>query len=89
MPKRFFHDVFAGHTDDIFKKADNRYVHINKAGFNCDCNSIVVTSPFTEHHIEDLSFLTSEYKTLILLFSIEVFSQTHSFFALRGPPCLV
>jgi hypothetical protein len=88
MPKQFFHEVFAGHQDTLPGKTDN-HAHINKTGFNCDCNTIVATAPFTEHHDEEFILPLKEYKSFIPHFSLEIFLPTHSFFSLRGPPCHV
>lgn len=86
-PKQALHNISANHKDQPSKKINDR-LQYNLVGFNCDCNSIVATSPFTE--IPDKAIITK-----LIHFSIytesspaSLFSSDHFYFSLRGPPAV-
>jgi hypothetical protein len=87
MPKIFLHDLLAAHND-IALSIDSHTDQIDKVGFRCNCDHLVVESPF----------IPSCYR--IELFVPVCFSdvQEHFFyddlrscvirFGLRGPPAM-
>ncbi|MBX3255294.1 MAG: hypothetical protein KF862_14230 [Chitinophagaceae bacterium] len=88
-PKKFLHDLVADHKDDITTVAANDgQDHIDHHGFNCNCDNLVATSPFTENN-DIIQFRTPatgiEYASA---FSSAVKNPAHNFFSLRGPPAL-
>lgn len=87
-PKRYLHDLFAGHKDTVSKVADDGKVYVSQSGFNCDCNTLVATSPFTEH--ADVIEVTglAEYPSLFIALTTAVYTSSYSFTELRGPPSL-
>jgi hypothetical protein len=45
VPKAYFHDVIANHTDTVQVCSDNtRSVHLHQNGINCHFDQLVVTS---------------------------------------------
>src|SRR5688572_18751214 len=85
-PKRYLHDLFAGHTDTITKSLNDGNAHVSKSGFQCDCDNLVATSPFTDQadgiHIARLLVHSSQFTSYIT----PVYTSSHSFIELRGPP---
>lgn len=89
-PRRYWHDLFAGHTDTTVcdTPADGKQ-HLRDAGFQCDCNKLVATSPFTEQDeivVASLPrlFYTPQQTSLSSVL-LAVAEHVH---ALRGPPVL-
>jgi len=86
-PKRYWHDVFANHRD-LASVVQTEDLQLSKAGFNCDWNSLVATSPFTE--TEEIIFP----KPLLVyarhfLLPADRFYQPHlTYRSLRGPPAI-
>jgi hypothetical protein len=88
-PKIVLHDMVAHHKDTPFKSNFGVNSQFDKAGFNCNCDNLVVESPFTNDfnpvQISIHRFFPShvnEYRTS--------FHSIHHFFSsLRGPPVLI
>jgi len=84
-PKRFLHDLFAKHTDVSLSKSGEVPYRLNKAGFNCDCETLVAESVYVSH--ENLFFFP-----LLTTFSPYIFKDVvrspfhHPYNLLRGPP---
>ena len=89
-PKQTLHNLAAHHKDQPAKKTiEKDKLQFNEFGFNCDCNSIVATSPFTE-----IPFTPEIQKPIHFSFyressSISLSSNDHFYFKLRGPPAVV
>ncbi len=87
-PKRYLHDIFANHTDITGHIAADGKVLISKTGFNCDCNTAVATSPFTDQ-VEELKLgFFSSYSLLVPAYIHSIYSPAHALLGLRGPPSL-
>ncbi|MBX2922648.1 MAG: hypothetical protein KF746_10690 [Chitinophagaceae bacterium] len=87
-PKKFLHDLVADHTDNITIAVNDGHDHIDHRGFNCNCDNLVATSPFTEQH-EGIQFHTPvRLNDYFPVYVSGIKSIIHSFFALRGPPAL-
>ena len=84
-PKQVLHNLFANHEDHPTNRTDNQ-LQFNAGGYNCDVNSIVVTSPYIEvDPVNNIVFsqffeLFSPYYTSLIL------SSPHYYYSLRGPP---
>lgn len=87
-PKIYLHDLFAGHTDTITKVSADGKAQISSKGFNCECNSLVATSPFTEEPDAASSILPLVYPSLFISLTTPVYTCRHDFTELRGPPTL-
>lgn len=85
-PRIILHDAVAHHKDTPFATNDKQDAQLNKAGFNCNCESLVVESPFTSIlEVESLQLLTM-YAPLPAV-GKENLSFIHRFYSkLRGPP---
>jgi len=86
-PKLLLHTLSADHTDQPSKKISDK-PEISQVGFNCDCNSIVATSPFTgstdKFEISKLLHVTGYIESI----SVSLPSTDHFYFELRGPPAV-
>jgi hypothetical protein len=87
-PKRYLHDIFANHTDIADHGVNDGKVLISKTGFNCDCNKLVATSPFTGQVDEFKLAAFSNYSLLVPACIPGIYSPVHVFIGLRGPPSL-
>lgn len=88
-PKQALHNLAAHHKDQSARKInDTGKLQFNEFGFNCDCNSIVATSPFTEiffkPEIPKLIHFSFYRKNILIPLS----SSDHFYFKLRGPPAV-
>jgi hypothetical protein len=85
-PKRYLHDLFTGHKDYVSKSGNDEKIHISQNGFKCDCNTLVATSPFTEHSDEIDITISTEYPSLFVSLTTSLHTSSHSHIELRGPP---
>jgi hypothetical protein len=85
MPKQVLHNLLAQHKDVSSQKTNDR-LQFNSAGFNCDCNNIVATSPFTAF-TERIVFQGKAFFPVHIPFpSSAILPKTLFSFGLRGPP---
>lgn len=87
-PKIYLHDLFAGHTDAVIKASNDGKAQVYSKGYNCDCNSLVATSPFTEESDAVSSILPVAYPSLFISLTTPVYACGHNFLELRGPPTI-
>ena len=88
-PRIILHDAVAHHKDTPFATNDKQDAQLNNAGFNCNCDNLVVESPFTgELEVQSLHVLT-----MYLVLPVprgENLSFIRRFYSkLRGPPTSV
>jgi hypothetical protein len=85
-PKRYLHDIFANHTEAVSHQAEQGKLIVSEAGFNCDCDNLVGTSPcdeLTEFITYTLQF---QYPLFLTQYYYNVPAEQVHFFELRGPP---
>jgi hypothetical protein len=87
-PRRYLHDMFANHTDISGHVATDGKVLIAKTGINCDCHTLVATSPFTDQVDEFQMAAFSSYSLLVAAYIPGIYSPVQVFIGLRGPPSL-
>ena len=87
-PKHTLHNFSANHKDIPAKKTNDCFQY-NIAGFNCELDSVVATSAFTETTGEIKIPALVHLNSFIELFSFPVLPTAHIYFGLRGPPFLV
>jgi hypothetical protein len=85
-PRKILHDALARHADS--SNSNFKTPHVTTNGFNCNCNSLVAESPFT-----DDSYSIDIIVPLIYLESHQIptfrFHTLHDVFTpLRGPPSI-
>ncbi len=85
-PKRYLHDAFANHEDTATPVSQGGEDVLSAKGFDCDCDSLVATSPFTEQEDALKLFISTNYYLANAFFIPRFFSTYHAYFELRGPP---
>jgi hypothetical protein len=86
-PKRFIHDVLAQHTDSkVICNNDISEKHFHESGIKCECDQLVVESPFLQTIVAFHSNITHCYFITSQLFVQHYFSIHHTLVSLRGPP---
>ena len=85
-PKILLHNLVATHHDSSSYKFDAGKLQVSKTGFQCDCESPVVSSPFTETaiHVEILNPKSFPYFKEDITCSFH--SEHRPYTCFRGPP---
>jgi len=85
-PKIILHNIVADHKDTPFQSSHNSSAQLFAAGFNCNCDNLVVESPFTNDfnplQLKAAIFFKLHFADVITDF----YSQHHFYSELRGPP---
>jgi len=87
-PKRYLHDIFANHNDTISLAVNDGKLQLSEAGYNCDCNNLVATSPFMDEAVNIVVICPTIYPAFFVAFSNPLHSTSYSFTELRGPPAV-
>jgi len=87
-PKKYLHDFFARHTHIVTNSSTNEQAHVTKAGYNCDCNNLVATSPFMDEADCIVVVCPIIYPAFFVPFSNLLHGTSYSFTELRGPPAV-
>lgn len=87
-PKKYLHDLVADHTDYYASHAGNETAVVTKADFNCDCEDLVVSTPFIQTTFLTDFALSTLYQEFIAA-SYRQFNLTTQYTKdLRGPPAI-
>jgi hypothetical protein len=84
-PKKWLHDIFADHKD-FYSNTAGDHLQFIKSGFRCDCENLVVNTPFI--HVDGpkelviTKFFPAYHGTTINNYH----AGYHFLFHLRGPP---
>jgi hypothetical protein len=85
-PKKTLHDLFAHHKDLPATSSHTKSPLLIQAGFRCQCDNLVVESPFlTQFQPADV-FLPLSYRKLYKAPTEKYPSAFHFYTGLRGPP---
>jgi hypothetical protein len=88
-PKKILHDLVADHKDTPVKTSDSKTPQFDVSGFRCNCDNLVVESPFLNEGPALEIILTSFYFTPPVETDNNL-SVVHLYYAtLRGPPLAV
>jgi hypothetical protein len=84
-PKKWLHDLIADHKD-FYSNASGDHLQFIKSGFRCDCENLVVNTPFI--HVDGPKELViTKFFPVYLHTTINNCDAGHLFFFyLRGPP---
>lgn len=88
-PTKVLHFFFANHQDEVARKTGepNKLI-ISISGYNCQCNNLVVVSPFIPQN-QVISFEIPIFLTLQKSAAVaDLYFITPFFSELRGPPSL-
>ncbi|OJU22538.1 MAG: hypothetical protein BGN92_14900 [Sphingobacteriales bacterium 41-5] len=85
-PKKYFHDIFFHHTDELFVQSQTGERQVHSYQYNCGFVNIIALTPFLSGSIfvEVLVpvFFTTNYKKVYGFYRQNFFYL----FSLRGPP---
>ncbi|MEO6289464.1 MAG: hypothetical protein ABIO76_06065 [Ginsengibacter sp.] len=88
-PTKVLHSFFADHTDASLNKTySSKNPGLSVAGFNCQCNNLVVESPFTIQYFVAATDIFEIYDFNKQAFAPDFNCADHFFFELRGPPSI-
>lgn len=85
-PTIFFHNLFANHVDSVKKRADTKGEQLDSVTFNCHCDNVVATSPFTQAAAQIFPSAELILSSSAVEKEVAFKSSLHLFYSLRGPP---
>jgi|ERR1022692_3246802 hypothetical protein len=85
-PKILLHNLVADHKDTPIKSNLSNQEQFSKAGFNCNCDNLVVESPFVNDFIPVHLPVQKQFVQLQTFFGNDFNSLHYFYFELRGPP---
>lgn len=86
-PKKYLHDLVANHTDFYSTYAGSETA-VHKAGINCDCEDLVVSTPFVEAGIEEFNGQPKVCSSLLTPHHPFHYPTQYATKDSRGPPAL-
>jgi hypothetical protein len=87
-PKIVVHALAARHTDTHLSLDHRDSDQLNKAGFHCAVDNLVVESPFVDHTVAIDLGLRPVFQVHLPAPLEEPLSFSHFIFGLRGPPAV-
>ena len=88
-PKITLHNLVASHRDAKAKSSltDDPYAtELSKAGFNCQCDNLIIESPFVAETEPPAMMPQVCYAVFCDAFVADVYSSIVFSYSLRGPP---
>lgn|GEM_PF-907197 len=85
IPQKYLHGLFANHENILVAVSDGNSTNF-KIVSECDCNKIVIISPYTVCVIDTPTSLLATYSPLKGLKTKNLDNPLHCFLGLRGPP---
>lgn len=86
-PKKYFHDLIADHTDSYNVNFSGKAT-VGKTGYSCDCEDLVVSTPFIEPGIGSVCLPQPVFCMHIASPYFFQFLSAHTAKESRGPPSL-
>ena len=83
------HDLFASHKDSSFSINDSKDQQIGWAGFRCNCENLVVESPFIENHFPKVIEITPAHSAHYTEDAVSFLAAHKHDSHLRGPPSIM
>lgn len=89
-PKKLLHDLVANHKDVKIQttKTGNDLPQLSKAGFHCQCDQLVVQTPFLYKAVTFSLVLPVKAVSRQARPATPIYYPSHSVSFLRGPPVL-
>jgi len=87
-PKLLLHDLVANHKDTPLKCGDDNNQKFIVAGFNCDCDNLVVESPFVHTFFDSEIIVPQIFSQYINSAVKDPIAVNQFYFELRGPPSM-
>ena len=87
MPKKYLHDLVANH-EDFYSLHFGDKTTVSQTGFNCQCEDLVVSTPFIQTsfglNISSLYVYKELASSPIIIFFLNTYTTKDS----RGPPSI-
>ena len=87
-PKRFLHDIVTHHIHSYSQTGASNGEQLTIASYHCNCDDVVVASPFVEACHFILILPSNLFVTPNLVFNSGFISFNSVFASLRGPPII-
>ena len=88
-PKILLHDLVADHKDSPRSHNNSKEQQFSKKGFNCNCDNLVVESPFLINYTEIDITTTQKFSEQQVEYTNDFHSLDYFYFELRGPPAIM
>jgi hypothetical protein len=88
-PKLAIHALVAHHTDTHLSLKYAQADQLNKSGFHCATDNLVVEYPFLDHSLTLELGLPSVYPAHRAAVLVQPIAEDHPLFGLRGPPAVL
>jgi len=88
-PKIAVHALVAHHKDSHLVVSHDKTDQINKAGFHCQVDNLVVELPYLSYPISIPLVIPVSFRTYQIRIDHPFYSSNHFIFRLRGPPVTV
>jgi hypothetical protein len=85
-PKILLHNLVADHRDTPRTQNYTNEQQLSKTGFNCNCDNLVVESPFVNNYVPIELQLTRQFFETQIVYIDRFYSVDFFYFKLRGPP---
>ncbi|MFI5155713.1 MAG: hypothetical protein ACHQEM_05985 [Chitinophagales bacterium] len=86
LPKKTVHDLFARHKDSNSRVNDSKSMQFSWAGFHCNCENLVVESPFIHNHFDAAIASLPSYPIQFAAPLVSLHAKHLDDLNLRGPP---
>ncbi|HVM87856.1 MAG TPA: hypothetical protein VMT76_06680 [Puia sp.] len=88
-PKILLHNLVADHRDTPLAHNYSHDQQVSKTGFNCNCDNLVVESPFV-NNIDRIDVkITRNFSEQYIAYTNYFISLHQVYFTLRGPPLIM
>jgi len=88
-PKILLHNLVADHRDTPRSHNNSKQNQLSKTGFNCNCENLVVESPFVNDFVPFNLSIASQFANRQFVYNDDFRSVNHFYFELRGPPAIM
>jgi len=88
LPKKTLHDLIADHKDAPFASTETAQQHLSVSGFRCNCDDLVVESPFVSDILPIEITGAASYVSHNTVAADDFRFLHHFYFELRGPPSI-
>jgi len=88
-PKILLHNLVADHRDTPRSQNHSKQNQLSKTGFNCNCENLVVESPFVNDFIPLNLSIATQFAQEQIVYTDDFHSLNYFYFELRGPPAIM
>ena len=91
LPKSYFHDILAGHTDTLIhcELQEEKKECIHPEGFNCRFDDLVVTAQYVPVQASFSLEHPAVYPSITTTYTSYILQEHYAYAVNRGPPSIV